>query len=73
MAISDGEAPSFLYPNVMHSRHSGVEIGECTAHLLIGMIEHTSDAMMDVHIHTTLVELGSVAVRAKPAKKRLRG
>ena len=26
MAISDGEAPSFLYPNVMHSRHSGVEI-----------------------------------------------
>jgi hypothetical protein len=37
------------------------------------MIEHTSDAMMDVHIHTTLAELGSVAVRAKPAKKRLRG
>jgi hypothetical protein len=37
------------------------------------MIEHNSDAMMDVRIRTTLVELGSVAVRAKRAKKRVRG
>jgi LacI family transcriptional regulator len=71
MAISDGEAPTFLHPNVTHLRHSGVEVGERTAHILIGMIEHNSDAMMDVRIRTTLVELGSVAVRTKSAKKRV--
>ena len=70
IAISDGQAPSFLHPNVTHLRHSGVEVGERTAHILIGMIEHNSDAMMDVRIRTTLVELGSVAVRTKPARKR---
>jgi LacI family transcriptional regulator len=71
MGISDGQAPLFLHPNVTHLRHSGVEVGERTAHILIGMIEHNSDAMMDVRIRTTLVELGSVATRSKaPAKKR---
>ena len=63
LAISDGQAPSFLHPNVTHLRHSGIEVGERTAHILIGMIEHNSDAMMDVRIRTTLVELGSVATR----------
>jgi hypothetical protein len=29
------------------------------------MIEHNSDAMMDVRIRTTLVEMGSVATRGK--------
>ena len=72
MAISDGEAPSFLHPNVTHLRHSGVEVGERTAHILIGMIEHNSDAMMDVRIRTTLVELGSVAVRTKVHQKARR-
>ncbi|CAN5910389.1 LacI family DNA-binding transcriptional regulator [soil metagenome] len=70
MAISDGQAPTFLHPNVTHLRHSGVEVGERTAHILIGMIEHNSDAMMDVRIRTTLVELGSVATRTAPAKRR---
>jgi LacI family transcriptional regulator len=70
MAISDGQAPTFLHPNVTHLRHSGVEVGERTAHILIGMIEHNSDAMMDVRIRTTLVELGSVATRTVPAKRR---
>jgi LacI family transcriptional regulator len=70
MAISDGEAPAFLYPNITHLRHSGVEVGERTAHILIGMIEHNSDAMMDVRIRTTLVELGSVATRSPGAKRR---
>ena len=63
LAISDGQAPSFLYPNVTHLRHAGLEVGERTAHILIGMIEHTSDALMDVRIRTTLVELGSVSQR----------
>jgi LacI family transcriptional regulator len=70
MAISDGKAPAFLHPNVTHLRHSGVEVGERTAHLLIGMIEHNSDAMMDVRIRTTLVELGSVADRTRVTRKR---
>ena len=70
LAISDGQAPSFLHPNVTHLRHSGVELGERTAHILIGMIEHNSDAMMDVRIRTTLVELGSVATRTAPAARR---
>jgi LacI family transcriptional regulator len=70
MAISDGQAPAFLHPNVTHLRHSGVEVGERTAHLLIGMIEHNSDAMMDVRIRTTLVELGSVADRTRITRKR---
>ena len=70
MAISDGQAPSFLHPNVTHLRHSGIEVGERTAHILIGMIEHNSDAMMDIRIRTTLVELGSVATRTAPAKRR---
>ena len=70
ISISDGQAPSFLHPNVTHLRHSGVEVGERTAHILIGMIEHNSDAMMDVRIRTTLVELGSVAAPSKSLKKR---
>ena len=70
MAISDGQAPLFLYPNVTHLRHSGVELGERTAHILIGMIEHNSDAMMDVRIRTTLVELGSVAALTAPIRPR---
>ena len=70
MAISDGQAPSFLHPNVTHLRHSGVEVGERTAHILIGMIEHNSDAMMDVRIRTTLVELGSVATRTALPRRR---
>jgi LacI family transcriptional regulator len=70
ISISDGQAPTFLYPNVTHLRHSGMEVGERTAHILIGMIEHNSDAMMDVRIRTTLVELGSVAVHTQPTKAR---
>ena len=64
-AISDGQAPFFLHPNITHLRHSGVEVGERTAHILIGMIEHNSNVMMDVRIRTTLVELGSVTTRAR--------
>jgi LacI family transcriptional regulator len=70
LAISDGQAPLFLHPNVTHFRHAGIEVGERTAHILIGMIEHTSDVMMDVRIRTTLVELGSVATRKKKRAAR---
>jgi LacI family transcriptional regulator len=71
LAISDGQAPTFLHPNVTHFRHAGEEVGERTAHFLIGLIEHNSDAVMDVRIRTSLVEMGSVAVRAAGnARKR---
>jgi LacI family transcriptional regulator len=70
ISISDGQAPTFLHPNVTHLRHSGMEVGERTAHILIGMIEHNSDAMMDVRIRTTLVELGSVATHTPPPSRR---
>jgi LacI family transcriptional regulator len=70
LAISDGQAPNFLYPNVTHLRHSGEEVGERTAHFLIGLIEHNSDAMMDVRIRTSLVEMGSVATRRPASNKR---
>ena len=45
---------------------------ERTAHLLIGMIEHNSNAMMDVRIRTTLVELGSVADRTRDRTRSTR-
>lgn len=63
LAISDGLAPALLYPNVTHFRHSGMEVGERTAHILIGLIAHRSEAMMDVRIRTTLVENGTVKAR----------
>lgn len=63
LAISDGLAPALLYPNVTHFRHSGTEVGERTAHILIGLIAHRSEAMVDVRIHTPLVEHGSVRAR----------
>jgi LacI family transcriptional regulator len=70
ISISDGRAPAFLHPNVTHVRHSGVEEGERSAHILIGMIEHGSDSMLDVRIRTTLVERGSVATRAVSAERQ---
>ncbi len=60
LAISDGLAPALLYPNVTHFRHSGMEVGERTADILIGLIAHRSEAMLDVRIRTTIVEHGSV-------------
>ncbi|MEI6741139.1 MAG: LacI family DNA-binding transcriptional regulator [Gemmatimonadaceae bacterium] len=61
LAISDGLAPALLHPNVTHFRHSGMEVGERTAHILIGLIAHRSEAMLDVRIRTTLVENATVA------------
>ena len=60
ISISDGHAPYFLYPNVTHLRHSGTEVGEKAAHILIGLMQHAGDSVIDVRIKTELVELGSV-------------
>lgn len=61
LAISDGQAPYFLHPNVTHFRHSGGTVGERAAHTLIGLMQHASDSGISVQIGTRIVELGSVA------------
>lgn len=68
LAISDGLAPALLHPNVTHFRHSGMEVGERTAHILIGLIAHRSEAMLDVRIRTTLVENATVATLGEPPR-----
>jgi len=60
LSISDGYAPTFLYPGVTHLRHSGAEVGEKAAHILVGLMERSSEAVIDVRIRTELVELDSV-------------
>ncbi|MEM8484996.1 MAG: LacI family DNA-binding transcriptional regulator [Bacteroidota bacterium] len=60
IAISDGQAPLFLYPNVTHLLHTGYQVGEKAAHILIGLIEDYSDTVIDAKIKTSLIELDSV-------------
>lgn len=67
IAISDGHAPFFLHPNVTHLLDSGAEMGQKAANLLLGMIDHSSDGIVNTQIRTPLVELESVTVRPVPA------
>lgn len=60
IAISDGKAPRFLFPNITHLHHSGHDVGEKAAHILIGLIQDYSDTVIDAKVKTALVELGSV-------------
>ena len=61
VAISDGRAPHFLYPPVTHLLHSGAEVGEKAARILVGTIQqHYEGAALAVTVRTELVEGGSV-------------
>ncbi|MBX2818158.1 MAG: LacI family transcriptional regulator [Rhodothermaceae bacterium] len=60
IAISDGEAPGFLFPNITHLLHSGYDVGEKAAHILIGLIKDYSDTVIDAKVKTALIEGGSV-------------
>lgn len=61
VAISDGHAPQFLYPRVTHLRHSGYEVGEKAAHILVGMMrQHYAGAALAVTVQTEMVEGASV-------------
>lgn len=61
VAISDGVAPYFLYPNVTHVRHSGAEVGIKAAHVLLGMMQpHDAGSEVDVRVQTRVVKLDSV-------------
>lgn len=65
VAISDGYAPYFLFPNVTHIRHSGAEVGLKAAHVLVGMMQpHDTGAEIDVRVQTRIVELESVRTLA---------
>lgn len=66
LAISEGHAPEFLYPRVTHLLHSGTQVGERMAHMMLGLILHPSSTAIDVRIHTTLVERDSVITRGSP-------
>ena len=65
VAISDGAAPYFLFPNVTHIRHAGAEVGLKAAHVLVGMMQpHGAGAEVDVRVQTRLVRLDSVRALA---------
>lgn len=61
VAISDGRAPSFLYPSVTHLLHAGAEVGQKAAHILVGLMrQHYAGAALAVTVRTELVERESV-------------
>ena len=61
VAISDGHSPRFLYPPVTHLLHSGSEVGEKAAQVLVGtMRQQYVGAALAVTVRTELVEGGSV-------------
>ncbi|OZC01791.1 LacI family DNA-binding transcriptional regulator [Rubricoccus marinus] len=63
VAISDGRAPEFLFPRVTHLLHSGKEVGQKAAHILVGMMrQHYAGAALAVTVRTELVEHESVRV-----------
>lgn len=66
LAISEGHAPEFLYPRVTHLLHSGTQVGERMAHVMLGLIQHPSSTAIDVRIHTLVVERGSVLTLGRP-------
>ena len=67
VAISDGRAPRFLYPPVTHVHHSGTEVGEKAAHVLVGLMRQDyAGAALSVRVRTELVELESVRALGAP-------
>lgn len=65
VAISDGRAPEFLFPAVTHLLHSGAEVGEKAAHVLVGLMrQQYTGAALAVTVRTELVERASVRTLA---------
>jgi len=65
VAISDGRAPSFLHPPVTHLLHSGAEVGQQAAHILVGLMRQDyAGAALAVTVRTELVERASVRTLA---------
>lgn len=59
ISISDGKAPYYLYPNITHVKHSGVEVGMAAATLLFQMLSENRELKGFQKIETSLVTLGS--------------
>ena len=60
IAISDGKAPYYFYPNISHMRHSGAEVGSTAANLLFECIRGQTPSNLFYYIQAPLKDLGSV-------------
>jgi DNA-binding LacI/PurR family transcriptional regulator len=60
IAISDGFAPEFYNPKITHIRHSGYEVGQHAAQLLLDVIRGVIKKPMQEKLVCQLIELGSV-------------
>ncbi|MCB0518780.1 MAG: LacI family DNA-binding transcriptional regulator [Lewinellaceae bacterium] len=60
IAISDGKAPHYHFPAITHMKHSGEEVGQTAARLLIEKLEGKKAKIEFVKIQAPLIELGSV-------------
>ncbi|MEL6864259.1 MAG: LacI family DNA-binding transcriptional regulator [Bacteroidota bacterium] len=60
IAISDGQAPYYCYPNITHLCHSGYEVGVRATELLFEQIQRIQPYKHFTRITTKLVKLGSV-------------
>ena len=59
MAISDGEYPYLVFPNITHIRDSGKKMGRAATKMLLNLIEKDGSVKSKI-IHTKLVCLNSV-------------
>jgi LacI family transcriptional regulator len=59
IAISDGEYPYLVFPNITHIRDSGKKMGKAATKMLLNLIENDEDVQSKI-IHTKLVCLNSV-------------
>ena len=60
IAISDGKAPYYFYPNITHMLHSGKEVGIKAAQLLFDVIKEKKNTDRFYKIDTKLIDLDSV-------------
>jgi DNA-binding LacI/PurR family transcriptional regulator len=60
IAISDGFAPEFYNPKITHIRHSGYQVGQHAAQLLLDVIRGNIKNPLQEKLACQLVELGSV-------------
>lgn len=60
ISISNGYLPYYLNPKITHIKHSGYQVGQVAANLLIDLMEHpTRMNKKQVELETYLVELDS--------------
>ncbi len=60
VAISDGSAPYFVYPNISHIFHSGFQIGKVACELLFEKLKDETKPIQYKIVSTNLIDLGSL-------------